>query len=177
MFYIKKNEILINDKISAKEVRLIDSDGAMLGILPISEALDLAFKKDLDLIEISSTSAPPVCKIADFNKTMYEKTKKEKEAKKSQKVVTLKEIRLSAKIEDHDLEFKSKNAYKFLSEGNKVKASIRFKGRQQKYLADGFEVFTRFAESIKEVSTVEKAPSLEGRTMSMVLNPKIQKDS
>ncbi len=172
-----KNEILINDRINAKEVRLIDSDGTMLGIVSTSEALELAFKKDLDLMQISPNSVPPVCKIADYNKTVYEKTKKEKEAKKSQKNVSLKEIRLSAKIEEHDLNVKSRNAHKFLSEGNKVKASIRFKGRQQKYTEDGFEVFTRFAESIKEVGVVEKAPSLEGRTMTMVLIPKTQKDS
>jgi translation initiation factor IF-3 len=172
----KKNEISINNEIRAKEVRLIDADGTMLGIVSITEAMDLAAQKDLDLVEISPNSEPPVCRIADYNKTIYEKAKKDKEAKKNQKVVTLKEIRLSAKIEEHDLEVKGKNAHKFLTEGNKVKASIRFKGRQQKYTADGFEVLARFADSLKEVGAVEKAPSLEGRTLTMLLNPKIAKD-
>jgi translation initiation factor IF-3 len=171
-----KNVLLINNEINAKEIRLIDADGTMVGIMPTSEALELAFQKDLDLVEISPNAAPPVCRIADYNKTMYEKAKKEKEAKKSQKVVTLKEVRLSAKIEEHDLGVKSKSAYKFLEEGNKVKASIRFKGRQQKYTEDGYEVLSRFAESIKEVGAVEKAPSIEGRIMTMILSPKSHKD-
>lgn len=162
----------INDEINDKEIRLIDEDGTMLGIVTTSEALELAFKKELDLMEISPNAVPPVCRITDYNKTIYEKAKKEKEAKKSQKLVTLKEIRLSAKIEDHDLDVKAKNAYKFLSEGNKVKASIRFKGRQQKYATDGLEVFSRFTDLIKEVGFIEKGAALEGRTMTMIITPK-----
>jgi translation initiation factor IF-3 len=174
VFYISnnRNELQINDEIRDKEVRLIDMDGTMLGIVPTTEAMELAYQKNLDLVKISPTAVPPVCKIADYNKAMYEKSKKEKEAKKSQKVTELKEVRLSPKIEEHDLEVKVKNAFKFLSEGNKVKASIRFKGRQQKYTADGFDVFTKFAESLKEVGSVEKVPALEGRTMIMILSPK-----
>lgn len=162
----------INDEINDKEIRLIDEDGTMLGIVTTSEALELAFKKELDLMEISPNAVPPVCRITDYNKTIYENAKKEKEAKKSQKLVTLKEIRLSAKIEDHDLDVKAKNAYKFLSEGNKVKASIRFKGRQQKYATDGLEVFSRFTDLIKEVGFIEKGAALEGRTMTMIITPK-----
>lgn len=173
VFHIRnnKNDLLINDEISEKEIRLIDSDGTMLGIVSTAEALELAFQKDLDLVKISPNAVPPVCKITDYNKTMFEKAKKEKEARKSQKAVTLKEIRLSVNIEEHDLGVKIKNACKFLSEGNKVKASIRFKGRQQKYTKDGNEVLSRFAEAIKEVGIVEKAPSLEGRIMAMVISP------
>ena len=110
--------------------------------------------------------------ITDYKKAMFEQAKKEKEAKKNQKVVSLKEVRLSVKIEDHDFEFKMKNAVKFLQEGNKVKASIRFKGREQKYALDGKEVLEKFAEAVKEVGTVEKLPYLEGRSMTMILNPK-----
>jgi len=146
----------------------------MLGIVPTSEALELALQKDLDLVKISPNAVPPVCKIADYNKTMYEKAKKEKEVKKNQKIVTLKEIRLSVKIEEHDLDVKIKNAHKFLTEGNKVKASIRFKGRQQKYAQDGNDVLSRFSEAIKEVGIIEKAPCLEGRTMAMILAPRKQ---
>lgn len=168
----KKNGLEINNEITGKEVRLIDADGTMLGIMPTSKALELAFQKDLDLVNISPNAEPPVCKIADYNKTMYEKAKKDKEAKKSQKIVTLKEIRLSVVIEEHDLETKIKNAHKFLAEGNKVKASIRFKGRQQKYAQDGNDVLSRFSEAIKEVGTVEKAPVLEGRTLAVTIAPK-----
>ena len=168
----KKNELQINDEIDDKEIRLIDADGSMMGVVPTAEALELASKKNLDLVKISPNAIPPVCKIVDYNKAMYEKAKKEKEAKKSQKLVTLKEVRLSPKIEEHDLEVKIKNASKFLQEGNKVKASIRFRGRQQKYSESGFDVFTKFSESLKEIGTVEKAPLLEGRTMIMVLCPK-----
>lgn len=167
-----KNELQINNEINDKEIRLIDADGTMIGIVSTSEALELAFQKNLDLVKISPNAVPPVCKIVDYNKAMFEKAKKEKEAKKSQKLVTLKEVRLSAKIEEHDLAFKVKNAYKFLSEGNKVKASIRFKGRQQKYTAEGFEVLSKFAESMKDVGVIDKAPLLEGRVMSILLGPK-----
>lgn len=173
MFDISNNnELQINSEINDKEIRLIDVDGAMIGIISTSEALELASRKNLDLVKISPNAVPPVCKIVDYNKAMYEKAKKDKEAKKNQKLVTLKEIRLSAKIEEHDLDFKVKNAYKFLSEGNKVKASIRFKGRQQKYTDDGYKVLSRFAESIKEVGVIDKAPLLEGRIMSVSLSPK-----
>ncbi|QHI71809.1 translation initiation factor IF-3 [Aminipila terrae] len=164
----------INNEINDKEIRLIDEDGTMLGIVPVPAALELAFEKDLDLVEISPNAVPPVCKIVDYNKTMYEKAKKEKEAKKAQKVVIIKEVRLSAKIDEHDLEVKSKSAYKFLSEGSKVKASIRFKGRQQKYTTDGLDVLLKFADLIKEVGTVEKAAALDGRTMTMIISPKKQ---
>lgn len=174
MFNIRnsKNDLLINNEITDKEIRLIDADGTMLGIVSLAEALEKASKKDLDLVKISPNAVPPVCKIADYNKAMYEKAKKEKEAKKSQKTVELKEIRLSVKIEEHDLDVKVKNAHKFLSEGNKVKASLRFKGRQQKYTGDGNDVMSRFAEAIKEVGTVERAPLQEGRTMIMIIAPK-----
>lgn len=144
----------------------------MIGIVSIEDALEKAAENNLDLVEISPNAEPPVCKIADYNKTMYEKAKKAKEAKKSQKVVNLKEVRLSAKIEDHDLNVKSKNAYKFLLDGNKVKASIRFRGRQQKYTEDGLDVLSRFADSVKEVGSVDKKPSVEGRMMTMIISPK-----
>ncbi|MEA4987238.1 MAG: translation initiation factor IF-3 [Anaerovorax sp.] len=168
----KKDELPINNEINDKEIRLIDADGTMLGIVSISEALELAFQKDLDLVKISPNAVPPICKIADYNKTMYEKAKKKKEARKSQKIVVLKEVRLSVKIGENDLNLKSKNAHKFLLEGNKVKVSIRFKGRQQKYKEDGIEVLTRFADTLTEVGDIEKAPSLEGRSMIMIVSPK-----
>lgn len=171
MSNIRKNDLEINEEIRDKEIRVIDADGTMLGVISTKEAQDLAYSKDLDLVKISPNANPPVCKITDYKKAIFEQAKKEKEAKKNQKVVSLKEVRLSIKIEEHDLEFKIKNANKFLLEGNKVKASIRFKGREQKYALDGKEVLAKFAEAVKEVGTVEKLPYLEGRSMTMILNP------
>lgn len=168
----KKNAIEINEEINDKEIRLIDSDGTMLGIVLTQDAMEMASQKNLDLVKISPNASPPVCKIEDYNKAMYEKAKREKEAKKNQKVVTIKEVRLSPKIDEHDLEVKIKSAHKFLSEGNKVKASIRFKGRQKKYMEDGQVVFDRFSEQLKDVGTVEKAPMLDGRNLVMIFSSK-----
>jgi translation initiation factor IF-3 len=169
---IRKIELLMNEEIRDKEVRLIDADGSMLGIIPTNEALKLAFSKNLDLVKIVPNAVPPVCKIIFYGKSVFEQTKKEKESRKNQKVVSLKEVRLSAKIEDHDFEFKVKNACGFLKDGDKVKASIRFKGREMKYTEVGQEVLAKFAEAVKEMGTVEKLPKLEGRSMIMILNPK-----
>lgn len=168
---IKKNELLMNEEIKDKEVRLIDADGSMLGIVPTAEAQKLAVSKNLDLVKIVPNAVPPVCKIIDYGKSVFEQAKREKEAKKNQKIVTLKEVRLSASIEEHDFEFKVKNALKFLQDGNKVKASIRFKGREMKYTTIGQTVMSKFADAIKEVGTVEKQPRLEGRSMIMIVNP------
>jgi len=168
----KKNAIEINEEIKDKEIRLIDSDGTMLGIVLTKDAMEMASQKNLDLVKISPNASPPVCKREDYNKAMYEKAKREKEAKKNQKVVTIKEVRLSPKIDEHDLEVKIKSAYKFLSEGNKVKASIRFKGRQKKYMEDGQVVFDKFSEQLKDVGTVEKAPLMDGRNLVMILSSK-----
>ena len=131
---IKKNELLMNEDIKDKEIRLIDADGSMLGVMPTIDAQKLAYSKNLDLVKIVPNAVPPVCKITDYGKSLFEQSKRAKEAKKGQKVITLKEIRLSATIEEHDFEFKVKNAYKFLQDGDKVKASIRFRGREMRYL-------------------------------------------
>lgn len=169
---IRKTELLMNEEIREKEVRLIDSDGTMLGILPTIEAQKLADSKNLDLVKIVPNGVPPVCKIIDYGKSVFEQAKKEKEARKNQKVVALKEVRLSATIEEHDFEFKVKNACKFLQDGDKVKASIKFKGREMRYTVSGQEMLAKFADSVKEVGVVEKQPRLEGKSMMMILNPK-----
>jgi translation initiation factor IF-3 len=171
VFLIKKNELPLNEEIRDREVRLIDSDGAMLGVMPTKDAQKLAFTKNLDLVKIVPNAVPPVCKIMDYGKNQFEQAKKEKEVKKNQKVITLKEVRISAKIEDHDFDFKVKNAFKFLQEGDKVKVSIRFRGREMHYTNAGYEVHQKFAEAVKEVGVIEKAPRLEGKTMIMILNP------
>lgn len=161
-----------NEEIRDREIRLIDADGAMVGVMSAKDAQKLANSKNLDLVKIVPNAVPPVCKIMDYGKCMFEQAKKEKEAKKNQKVTSLKEVRVSAKIEEHDFDFKVKNAFKFLQDGNKVKVSIRFRGREMHYTSSGEEVLGKFAEAVNEVGLVEKRPKLEGKCMIMILNPK-----
>lgn len=170
--FIQTNRLLMNKDIRDKEIRLIDNDGSMLGIFSVQEAQKLADSKNLDLVKIVPNAKPPVCKITDYRKSLFEQAKKEKDAKKNQKVVSLKEVRLSAKIEEHDFNFKAKNACKFLQDGDKVKVSIRFKGREMRYTAQGQEVLTKFAESLKDCGMVEKQSRLEGKLMIMIMCPK-----
>ncbi len=169
---ISKNEMMINDGIRDKEVRVIDADGTMLGIMQLDDAQNLAVTKNLDLVKIAPQASPPVCKVMDYGKHMFELAKKEKEAKKNQKVITIKEVWIKPKIEEHDFAFKAKNAYKFLKNGDKVKVSVRFRGREMNYTSLGLEVLNKFAEAVTEVGTVERRPKLEGRSMTMILNPK-----
>ncbi len=171
VFFIRKNQVPINEEIRDPEVRLIDADGAMLGVMSSKDAQNLAITKNLDLVKIAANSEPPVCKIMDYGKFLFEQGKKEKEAKKNQKVVSIKEVRLSAKIEEHDFDVKVKNAYKFLQDGDKVKVSIKFRGREMKYTSDGKEVLEKFAQAVNEVGVPEKQPKLEGKNMIVILNP------
>ena len=163
---------MINEEIRDKEVRVIDTDGTMLGVMSIDEALNLAGERKLDLVNISPNAKPPVCKILDYGKYRYELQKKEKEAKKKQKTMQVKEIRLSTFIEDHDIQVKAKTASKFLQDGDKVKVSLRFRGREKGYANVGEEVMKTFADAIAEVGVIEKKPMLEGRSMIMILAPK-----
>jgi len=169
---ISKNELLINEEIRDKEVRLIDTDGTMLGIMSTKEAQKIANSKNLDLVKIAPQALPPVCKIMDYGKYMFELAKKEKEARKNQKIINIKEVRVSPSIEEHDFEFKVKNAYKFLKDGDKVKVSVKFRGREMHYTSIGNEILDKFAEAVKDVGVVEKKPKLEGKSMIMILNPK-----
>lgn len=153
---------------------MIDTDGAMLGVMTSKEAQRIADEKNLDLVKIVPNAVPPVCKIMDYGKSLFEQTKREKEAKKNQKVVSVKEVRVSAKIEEHDFDFKVKSALKFLQDGDKVKVSIRFRGRELRYTSNGQEVMGKFADSVKEAGMVEKPPKLEGKSMMMILSPKKQ---
>jgi len=172
VFVINKNELMINEQIRDKEVRLIDVDGTMIGIMSSKEALELANAKSLDLVKIAPQASPPVCRIMDYGKYMFELSKKEKEARKNQKIISVKEIRLSASIEEHDFEFKVKNAIRFLKDGDKVKVSVKFRGREMNYTDLGQQVLEKFAEAVKEYGSVEKKPKLEGRSMIMIINPK-----
>lgn len=168
-------ENLINEEIRDKEVRVIDTDGTMLGVMPTEKALELATEKKLDLVNISPNAKPPVCKILDYGKYRYELQKKEKEARKKQKTTQVKEIRLSTFIEEHDVQVKANTASKFLKDGDKVKVSLRFRGRERDYKDKGMAVMQSFAEIVSEVGIVEKKPVFEGRSLTMVLGPKADK--
>ena len=169
---ISKQELQINEQIRDKELRVIDSDGTQLGIMPLRRAMELAEQKNLDLVKIAPQANPPVCKIVDYGKFRFEQAKREKEARKNQRVVEIKEVRLSLNIDTHDFETKKNHALRFISEGNKVKASIRFRGREMGHPELGLEIMRRFADAMSEVANVEKPAKLEGRTMLMFLAPK-----
>ena len=161
----------INEEIRDKEVRLIGDDGEQLGIVAIQKAQDIAVEKGMDLVKIAPQAKPPVCKIMDYGKFRFEQAKREKEARKNQRVVEIKEIRLTPNIDIGDLNTKVKNACRFLKDGDKVKVSVRFRGREVTHSSLGQDLLHRFAELCSECSTVEKQPKLEGRQMLMFLAP------
>jgi translation initiation factor IF-3 len=163
---------LVNEEIREKELRVISDDGKQLGILSSREALKLAEEKELDLVMISPNATPPVCKIMDYGKFIYEQSKKEKEAKKNQKIVTVKEIRLSPSIDEHDIAIKVNNAKKFLLDGDKVKVTVRFRGREAEYSYIGHKILQSFQAKLEDVCIVEKPAKLEGKNMIMILAPK-----
>ena len=166
------SELMINEQIRDREVRLIGENGEQLGIMSAREAMKLAEEAELDLVKIAPTAKPPVCKIIDYGKYRYELARKEKEARKKQKVVELKEIRLSPNIDSNDLNTKMNAAKKFLSKGDKVKITLRFRGREMAHMNASKHILDDFAESLAEVAVVEKAPKVEGRSISMVLAEK-----
>lgn len=168
----KNKDFMMNEEIREKEIRVIGADGEPLGILPTKEALRMAEEKELDLVAISPNAAPPVCKIMDFGKFIYEQQRKEKEAKKKQKVVDVKEIRLGATTEEHDIEIKANNAKRFLLDGDKVKVTVRFKGRQIENSHVGRKILDLFVEKVGDIFIVEKPARQEGRNMIMILAPK-----
>ena len=171
MFFIKQ-DLPINRQIRAKEVQVIGNEGEKLGTLSLEEALEKADEENLDLVLVSPNVQPPVCKIMNYGKYKFEQAKKEKEAKKKQKVLETKEIRVTPNIEEHDFAFKSKNARKFLEDGNKVKITVRFRGREVNNSKAGEVVLNKFIEVLEEVATVEKSPKLEGRNMFTILAKK-----
>ena len=163
---------MINGQIRDKEIRVIGENGDQLGIMSPKEAMKLAQEADLDLVKIAPKAQPPVCKIIDYGKYRYELARKEKEAKKKQKTVEVKEVRLSPNIETNDLNTKVNNAKKFISKGNKVKVTLRFRGREMAHVQQSKHILDDFAKQLEDVATVEKAAKLEGRNMSMVLAEK-----
>jgi len=162
----------INEEILDKEVRLIGSEGEQLGIMSAEAALKIAIEQDLDLVKIAPGSNPPVCRVMDYGKFRFEQTKKEKEAKKNQRVIEIKEIRMSPGIDTNDFNTKLKNAQKFLADGDRVKVSVRFRGREMAHTDIGAVLLKDFAAKCAEIANLDKAPKLEGRNMSMFLSPK-----
>lgn len=166
------SELLINEQIRDKEVRVIGEDGTQLGIMSAQEAQKLADEAGVDLVKIAPTAQPPVCRIVDYGKFKYEQTRKEKEAKKKQHVTEIKEIRLSPNIDTNDLNTKINAARKFLTKGDRVKVTLRFRGREMAHMAASKHILDDFAESLADCATVDKAPKVEGRSMSMFLAEK-----
>ena len=170
-------DLMINEDIRDREIRLIDENGEQLGIMPTQKALELAEERGLDLAKIQPGAKPPVCKLLDYDKYRYEQSRRERENRKNQRVVTTKEVQLSATIEENDVLTKAKTAIRFLQGGDKVKVSIRFRGRQITHSEIGMKVMNDFAERCAEVSTVERRPLMDGRHMIMILAPKAAKAS
>ncbi|PRZ16025.1 translation initiation factor IF-3 [Laceyella sediminis] len=168
----KDQQHQVNEAIRAREVRLIGVDGSQLGIKPLREALHLAQEANLDLVNIAPQAKPPVCRIMDYGKFRYEQSKREKEARKNQKIVQIKEVRLSPTIEENDVKTKLNHVRKFLQGGNKVKLSIRFRGREITHQDIGRRILDRLADEVKDISDIERQPKLEGRQMIMILTPK-----
>ena len=168
-FTISKKEMPINEEIREKEIRVIGPDGAALGIMSSKEALQIAQRENLDLVNISPKAVPPVCKIMNYGKYRFEQAKREKEAKKKQKTIDVKEIRLSPNIDTNDLNTKSNQARKFLSKGDKVKVTLRFRGREMAHKDVGREVLNAFFEKLEDVAVIDKDPKMEGRSMIMFL--------
>ena len=166
------SDLMINEQIRDKEIRLIGEDGEQLGIMSARDALKIAREADLDLVKIAPTAKPPVCKIVDYGKYRYELARKEKEAKKKQKVIDVKEVRLSPNIDENDLNTKVNAAKKFITKGDKVKVTLKFRGREMAHMANSKVILDVFAEKLKDIAVVEKPAKLEGRSMQMTLAEK-----
>ena len=171
------NEPMINEEINDREVRLIGKEGEQLGVMSLQQAMAKAEEASMDLVKIVPGAQPPVCKLMDYDKHRFEQSKREREMRKNQRIVELKEVQLSATIEENDVQTKFKNAVKFLEDGDKVKVSIRFRGRQIAHTNIGMQIMLDFAKRIEEVGNVERRPLLEGRHMIMILAPKAEKKS
>ena len=168
---ISSKELLINEEIRDREVRVIDADGNQLGIMASREALRIAGEKNLDLVKIAPQAKPPVCRIMDYGKFRFEQAKKDKESRRNQHIVEIKEIRMSLNIDTHDFETKANHAMDFLKDGDKVKVTVRFRGREMAHTELGSVLLKKFAEACSEVAVLDKSPKLEGRSMSLFLSP------
>ncbi|MFH1512861.1 MAG: translation initiation factor IF-3 [Bacillota bacterium] len=171
------NEPMINEEIRDREVRLIDSDGGQLGVMTVRDAMQKAEEKGLDLVKIVPNAKPPVCKLMNYDKHRYEQAKRDREMRKNQRIVELKEVQLSATIEENDIQTRYKNAVKFLEAGDKVKVTIRFRGRQIAHTNIGMQIMLDFAKRMEEYGSIERHPKMEGRFMIMIIAPKAEKKS
>ncbi len=175
-FFVRRctviSDLMINEQIRDREVRVVSKDGEQLGIMPISEAMKLAREAELDLVKIAPGAKPPVCKIIDYGKYRYEMARKEKEARKKQKTIEVKEVRLSPNIDDNDLNTKVNAARKFIQKGDKVKVTLRFRGREMAHVQSSKQILDVFAEKLQDIAVVDKAPKMEGRSMTMFLTEK-----
>lgn len=162
----------INEEIRAKEIRVVNVDGEQLGIMAVRDALKIALEKELDLVEVAPSAKPPVCRIMDYGKYRYEQSKREREARKKQKIIEIKEIRMTPKIEDHDFQVKVRAAQKFLKDGDKVKAMIRFRGREIVHADLGKTLLMQLFESVRDQAIIEREPKIEGKNMIMILSGK-----
>ena len=176
-FTIGKLDHELNEEIRDKEIRVIGADGTQLGIMSAATALNLAAEQELDLVKIAPNSTPPVCKIMDYGKFRFEQLKKEKEARKNQRIVEIKEVRMSPNIDTNDFNTKVKSAQKFLKDGDRVKVTVRFRGREMAHTSIGHDLLVKFGSECSEVANVDKPPKLDGRHMSMFLSPKASKTS
>ena len=168
-------DMMINEEIRDREIRLIGPEGEQLGIMSARQALDIAEEKELDLVKIAPTAKPPVCKLMDYGKYRFEQSKREKEARKNQKVISVKEVRLSPTIEEHDMQVRVRDCVKLLQNGDRVKVSIRFRGRMITHSDVGLQVMNEFFARVKDYAVQDRKPSTEGRTMTMMLSPKQDK--
>lgn len=173
-FSISKESVRINEEIRVREVRVTNDEGEQLGIMQTRDALRMAAEQNLDLVEVAPKAKPPVCRIMDFGKYRYEQQKREKEARKKQKIITVKEVKLRPNIEQHDFDVKLKNAARFLADGDKVKVTIMFRGRELSHPELGKEILDRIAEQLADRITIEREAKLEGKNMIMILAPKAQ---
>mgnify|MGYP001019282143 CR=1 FL=1 len=162
----------INSRIRARDVRVISPEGEQLGIMSIRDALRAAQERELDLVEVAPNARPPVCRIMDYGKYKYEQTKRQKEARKKQKIVSIKEVRMSPKIDEHDFQVKAKNAERFLKDGNKVKVSVRFRGREVVHSDLARNMLLQMAKGVEDIAKIDRQPTIEGRQMIMILSPK-----
>src|SRR5947199_770239 len=166
----RPRETRVNERIRAREIRLIDENGEMMGVMPPGRALDIARDRNLDLVEVSPNAAPPVCKLMDYGRFKYEQAKKENEARKNQKTITLKEIRLRPRTDEHDVEVKTRKIQEFLAEGDKVRGSVQFRGAEMRHPYIGRKLLEDIAEVLKGSATIERSPTMEGRMMSMIVS-------
>ena len=172
MTAIQKQRVRINEQIKVPEIRLIGPDGQQVGVMPVKEALARAAEANLDLVEVAPQANPPVCRIMDYGKYKYQQSKKQQEARRRQTIIQVKEVKVRPKIETHDMDFKMRNARRFLSEGDKVKISVIFRGREIAHTDRGFRLLARISEMLADIANVEQHPKLEGRNLSMIVSPK-----